>query len=398
MDISSAPPSDDASDEDSEEDESDDESTEENANDAADDDATDDAPIPSSPSTYVIPPSYSSLTIDDFVNPYHLSNSDDPGVFLVSHVLTRDNYHTWSRSMLTSLNAKNKITFIDGSLPQPPISDSLHYPWSHCNSMVVAWLLNSIYKEIVASVIYATTTRAIWLDLHDRFSHSNVPRILASPSNFTSNDSNILVSVPPCHSTRIRHPPSYLRDYHYNLANVSQPGKSVLHFSRPSSVLIIYVNDIVVASSNMSCITAIKSFLDEKFKIKELGSLCYFLGLENLKLSNEDGELLASPLPYRRLVGHLLYLTITRPNLTYSVQVLSQFMANPRTPHFEAAERVLRYLKSSPGHGLFFSNSSSFQLSAFTDSNWASCSANRRFFIGFCIFLGSSLISWLSKG
>ncbi|XP_057965385.1 uncharacterized protein LOC131155948 [Malania oleifera] len=122
-------------------------------------------------------PSSSSSTIDDFINPYHLSNSDHHSVVLVSQVLTRDNYHTWSRSMLTSLKAKNKVAFTDGSLPQQLISDSLHYPWSRCNNMVVAWLLNSISKEIAASLIYATTARAIWLDLHDRFSRSSGPRI-----------------------------------------------------------------------------------------------------------------------------------------------------------------------------------------------------------------------------
>ena len=71
---------------------------------------------------------------------------------------------------------------------------------------------------------------------------------------------------------------------------------------------------------------------------------------QNIKLSNA-GELLRDPSQYRRLVGCLIYLTITRPDITYSVHVLSRFMNAPRKPHMEVALRVLRYLKSSPGQG-----------------------------------------------
>ncbi|XP_057975989.1 uncharacterized mitochondrial protein AtMg00810-like [Malania oleifera] len=196
----------------------------------------------------------------------------------------------------------------------------------------------------------------------------------------------------------------------------------------------VYVDDIIIASSSIASITTIKHFLHSTFQIKDLGCLRYFLGLEvarssngiflcqrkytldvlqdtgflgskpiafpmtqYLKLSRFEGDLLSDPLQYRRLIGRLLYLTITRPDIAFSVQTLAQFMDTPRLPHLHATHRVLRYLKSSPGRGIFFPAHSSLKLTSFTDLDWASCPNSRQLVTGFCIFLGNSLISWRSK-
>jgi len=82
----------------------------------------------------------------------------------------------------------------------------------------------------------------------------------------------------------------------------------------------------------------------------------------NLRLSRDEGPLLSDPTSYRHLIGRLLYLTITRPDLVFSVQVLSQFMDKPRQPHLDAAHRVIWYIKMAPSQGLLFPASSDFKL------------------------------------
>lgn len=136
-------------------------------------------------------------------------------------------------------------------------------------------------------------------------------------------------------------------------------------------------------------------------------------GSYNMKLSAEDGELLDDLSSYRRMIGRLLYLTITKPDFSYSVNRLSQFLANPRSPYLKTAQRILQYIKKSPGLSLFFPSYSDIQLKAFaetnfpneaqvklkvfTDADWGVCPDTRRSIFCFGVFLGNSLISWKSK-
>ena len=118
---------------------------------------------------------------------------------------------------------------------------------------------------------------------------------------------------------------------------------------------------------------------------------------QNLHLSKDVGKLLPNASQYRKLIGRLLYLTLTRPDITYALHRLSQFLSEPRESHMLAVNRILQYLKGTPGRGLFFSSSSSMQVKAFCDVDWAGCPDSKRSIIGYSVFLGDSLISWRSK-
>ena len=117
----------------------------------------------------------------------------------------------------------------------------------------------------------------------------------------------------------------------------------------------------------------------------------------NCKLLPDEGPLLDDPTIYRILVGKLNFLTNTRPDLSFSVQTLSQFLQAPRASHLQALLHTLAYISGTISKGILLQGADKLILQAFSDSDWAACSFSRRSVTGYILMLGSSPISWKSK-
>nr|GEV69731.1 hypothetical protein [Tanacetum cinerariifolium] len=197
---------------------------------------------------------------------------------------------------------------------------------------------------------------------------------------------------------------------------------------------LVYVDDVLITRNTPTKVDSLKKSLDDKFTIKDLGLARYFLSIEiyhtftgthlnqrkyildlltdagltaakpnpsplptNLKLSLDKGVLISDPAAYRRLVGRLIYLTMTRPNISYVVQHLSQIVSSPKDVHLQAAIHLLKYLKGTAFKGLFYPIQPHLQVTGFTNADWTSCLMTRKSLTGYCIFLSHSLIYWKTK-
>lgn len=117
----------------------------------------------------------------------------------------------------------------------------------------------------------------------------------------------------------------------------------------------------------------------------------------NQKLRMEVGDELEYARLYQKLVGCIIYLTITHPNISYAVEVVSQFMQSPRKPHLEAARRILWYVRSTKDFGILYEAKVKQELVGFTYADWVGDPSRRRSTMGYTFNLGSGAVSWCSK-
>ena len=218
----------------------------------------------------------------------------------------------------------------------------------------------------------------------------------------------------------------------------SRGDTSLFFFRRGKTIMfmLVYVDDIIVASSSQDATIALLADLRRDFALKDLGDLHYFLGIEvkkvkdgilltqekyvmvilkragmtNCKISNmplstseklskEQGEPLGAEesTRYISMVGALQYLTLTRSDICFPVNKVCQYLHAPASQHMTTVKRILRYLKGTMSTGLKFTKSACNIVSAFSDADWAGCPDDRRSTGGFCVFFGPNLISWSAR-
>jgi hypothetical protein len=199
-------------------------------------------------------------------------------------------------------------------------------------------------------------------------------------------------------------------------------------------LLVLYADDFLITGCSTSAIDAVKRILHDRFLMTDMGPLHFFLGLEisqdesGIKLSQAKYarhflerfhmiDCKSSPTPflsrvkledggetplvdntlYRQLVGSLLYLTHSRPDLSYAVGAVSKFMQEPHELHWKAAKRILQYVQGTITLGIHYAADSTLDLTSFTNSDWAGNSIDRKSTSGYSLSLGSELICWSSK-
>ena len=224
---------------------------------------------------------------------------------------------------------------------------------------------------------------------------------------------------------------------------------SSLFMKRTSSTvlyLLVYVDDILLIGSNDLVVQHLITDLSHHFSVKDLGQLSYFLGIEcqftkdglllsqkkyisdllqrtnmlecnpkstpmssKTKLSAQDGSPLSNGEYFRSVVGSLQYLSFTRPDISFAVNKVCQFLHNPLDSHWEAVKRILRYLSHTSNSAMTIRPGSSFNLTAYSDfesldhllaysdADWAGDIDDRRSTGGYCVFFGPNLISWSSR-
>jgi histone deacetylase 1/2 len=216
------------------------------------------------------------------------------------------------------------------------------------------------------------------------------------------------------------------------------PSLFTMHTNQQSTFLLVYVDDIIITGSSQTLIQQLIHKLDQEFSLKDLGKLDYFLGIEvhhtksgslllsqtkyirdlltkanmatancmaspmasSTKLSKYGSNHVTDPTFFRSIVGGLQYATVTRPEISYLVNKVCQFLSSPLEEHWKAVKRILRYLQGTIHHGLLIKPAPTYEplsLTGFCDADWASDPDDRRSTSGACIYLGPNLVSWWAK-
>jgi hypothetical protein len=199
-------------------------------------------------------------------------------------------------------------------------------------------------------------------------------------------------------------------------------------------IVLVYVDDIIFGCNKDPLVQWFASTMESEFEMSILGEMSFFLGLQITQRSEgmfispekylremlkrfqmEDSKPLGTPMvtrcklrknddlpnvdqrSYRSMIGSLLYITTSHPDIMHVVGMVGRFQSSPRQSHLQATKRIFRYLRETMTYGLWYHRNQNFQLTAYSDADWENCVDERKSTSGGEFFLGDSLVAWLSK-
>jgi hypothetical protein len=225
----------------------------------------------------------------------------------------------------------------------------------------------------------------------------------------------------------------FLLEHRYVMGSVD---KTLFTLNNVTDFLLIqiYVDDIIFGGSSHTLVSRFQEIMECEFQMSMMGEVTFFLGIQlkqtkhgtlvhqakytkdlmkkfnmaelkpvSIPMSSaaslgpdEDGEAVDQR-EYRSMIGSLLYLTVTRPDIQFAMGLYTRFQSFPRSSHQTAVQRVFRYLKHTLEFEIWYSASSLLDLVGFSDADFAGCGIDRKSTSGTCHFLGSSLVCWSSR-
>ncbi|CAJ2668996.1 unnamed protein product [Trifolium pratense] len=307
-----------------------------------------------------------------------------------------------------------------------------------------------VIKPITIRLILALAISYKWplkqLDINNAFLNGSLDEevYMVQPQGFETTDSSLVCKLQKALYGLKQAPRQWFDKLATTLiqfgfkASKCDPSLFIYSHNRQVVYLLVYVDDIIITGSSLTLVQHLVTKLDSVFSLKQLGNLDYFLGIEvkhltdgsllltqskyikdllvktnmidsnpiatpmmsSCKLSKVGSDSVADPTLYRSVVGSLQYATITRPEISFAVNKVCQFMSAPLESHWTAVKRILRYLKGTSHIGLklFPTNvHHPLSLKAYCDADWASDPDDRRSTSGAAIFFGPNLVSWWSR-
>lgn len=199
--------------------------------------------------------------------------------------------------------------------------------------------------------------------------------------------------------------------------SLSEATLYVKHNDNNILIVSLYVDDLLVTGNNTRLVKEFKQEMMQVFEMLDLGLVTYFLGMEvkqgkNVvficqkkyikeilkKFQTEECKVVSTPMNQKeKLIGCLMYLTATRPDILFPVSLLSRFMNCASEVHLRVAKRILRYIQGTVIYGVKFEKCQNFKLYGFSDSDWAGSVDDMKSTSGYCFSLGSGVFSWCSK-